>query len=153
MLVDVHPDDLAATDGTQMGGSFGTSTTTTGSLTIDVSGLSAGKHTVYVQAMDSAGYKGPVAAASFTKQQDTPVGNTPAPTPVPTPVPTQASTPGDTPVGCSDDMASRFMVNIIGEERGCAWLQLNMARFDYLCQLIEVAHSCQTTCGACETFA
>lgn len=39
-------------------------------LTVDIPYLPSGRHTVYVQATDGAGYKGPVTAAWFTKTAD-----------------------------------------------------------------------------------
>jgi Trypsin len=55
--------------------------------------------------------------------------------------------------GCQDqpenvvfDVDSR-----IGSE-GCEWLALNLDRYNYLCQFLEVAYACPKTCDACEYF-
>ncbi|KAL3778973.1 hypothetical protein ACHAW5_006277 [Stephanodiscus triporus] len=56
--VDAHPYSSNPGTGTVL---------TNGSVIVDISGLALGRHTVYVQATDSAGKRGPVTAAYFTK--------------------------------------------------------------------------------------
>ncbi len=67
---------------------------------ISTTGLSAGRHTVFVQGQDSVGNWGPVSAAFFTVQGAvTPTPTTsPQPTATPFPSPTPTTTPSPTPL-------------------------------------------------------
>ena len=65
--VDIHPTDVGAGSGEAVGGFIqNTSGTSTGSYSIQASQYSIGQHTIYFQATDTDGIKGPVSAAFFT---------------------------------------------------------------------------------------
>mmetsp|Transcript_4403 Transcript_4403/g.7387 ORF Transcript_4403/g.7387 Transcript_4403/m.7387 type:complete len:218 (+) Transcript_4403:247-900(+) len=111
-----------------------------GSSTVDISSLPVGRHMVYIQAVDGDGYKGPVTAAYFVKE-----GGPTDPSPVASPV---SSPPGE----CSDTSES-FNVDMIDMVKDCDWLAVNMFRFDFLCQFLDVANVCPLTCKKCDLFA
>ena len=148
IFVDVHPYDDPSPVGSIMEGSYQGLPTGSGAFAIDMSGLSPGRHTVYVQATDSAGYKGPVTAGFFVKEE---TSATPGPTPLPTPQVTPSPTPVPGPTPCVDKNGV-FQVDLVGSAQDCAWLQVNMVRFDFLCQLLDVAYICPATCGQCGVF-
>mmetsp|Transcript_25309 Transcript_25309/g.38378 ORF Transcript_25309/g.38378 Transcript_25309/m.38378 type:complete len:659 (-) Transcript_25309:98-2074(-) len=103
------------------------------SITVDISTLVDGKHTVYIQATDGDGYVGPVAATYFEKE-----GFGPTPTPA-----------------CKDSTSETFQVDIIDMEQGCFWLSKNVGnegRFNFLCELLVVALTCPRTCNKCGVF-
>jgi hypothetical protein len=160
LFVNEHPDDTSGV-GDEVSG---------GSSTVDISSLPSGQHTVYVQATDSDGYKGPVTAAYFNKE----AGGDPAPSPVaspfgtPTRGPTGGSDPVASPVGsptrdptggspdgspeeCVDTTAT-FPIIVTDLEKDCDWLAINMVRFSFLCQFIEGASACPLTCQKCGLF-
>ncbi|KAL3810699.1 hypothetical protein ACHAXA_004645 [Cyclostephanos tholiformis] len=58
--VDIHPHSLSNLDNTG-------SVLVNGRVNINVTSMTAGRYSVYVQAKDSAGYRGPVTAAFFNK--------------------------------------------------------------------------------------
>jgi len=212
-FVDFHPYDRQ--DGAGQSGTVFTGR----SVTIDISDLVAGRHSVYFQAEDDDGYVGPVTAGFFVKQEtDTPPVTAPtnaptrsstnaptrgstnapistppvtAPTNAPTRGPTNAPTRGSTnapireptrgptnpptrdpinpptrgpigrpttstPIECSDSSSDLFRVDLIDMNKGCSWLAENVganARFDFLCELFEVAFACPNTCDKCEIFS
>jgi hypothetical protein len=127
VFVDIHPDDAYA--GSSPSGTV-LSSSSSGTLAVDVSGLSDGRHVVYVQATDGAGYKGPVTAAYFDVKSSIP-----------------------NPVGeCVDSTSRNFYVDKIGLTQDCTWLVKNIDRFSYLCRLLDVAASCPNACNACSIF-
>jgi len=155
-FVNFHPYDKQ--DGQ---GPLGTAVTGR-SITIDISNFTAGRHSVYFQATDGDEYVGPVTAAFFVKPEtDTPPVNIPtnAPTRGPTNAPTKGPTnPPDnnTPQECSDSASDSFLVDIIGIDQDCSWLSTNVGingRFNFLCELLEVAAICPYTCNKCEIFS
>lgn len=125
-FVDIHPYD-------KENGQSPTGEVISGqSVTIDISALSSGKHTVYIQATDEDGYIGPVTAVAFE---------------------TEGSNPG--PV-CEDSATGSFFVDIIDTEYDCTWLSINvgsLGRFNFLCDLLEVAALCPKTCSQCALFS
>jgi hypothetical protein len=58
--VNIHPHSLSDLDNSG-------SVLVNGTVNVDVSSYQAGRYSVYVQAKDSAGYRGPVTAAFFNK--------------------------------------------------------------------------------------
>lgn len=53
---------------------------------------------------------------------------------------------------CLDSVTAEFHVDDKVGMKGCEWLALNMERFDYLCEFVDVASSCPVTCGDCNLF-
>jgi len=53
---------------------------------------------------------------------------------------------------CSDSIDEDFHVDNKTGSRGCAWLSSNMNRFDYLCEFVDTASICPSTCGTCDLF-
>jgi len=78
------------------------------SITIDISGLDYGRHTVYVQAEDEDGFIGPVTAAYFIKNDP----NNPFPTASPT-------TAAPAPAPCTDDPENWYDSD--GPQYDCDW--------------------------------
>jgi hypothetical protein len=54
---------------------------------------------------------------------------------------------------CSDSMDEEFHVDDKTGIRGCAWLAVNMDRFEYLCEFVDISPICPRTCGSCDLFA
>lgn len=50
---------------------------------------------------------------------------------------------------CSDSDDEEFHVDDKVGNRTCEWLSLNLDRFDYLCEFVDVAAVCPQTCDAC----
>jgi len=77
---------------------------------------SNGRHTVYFQATDSDGYRGPVTTDVIELNL------------------------------CSTSNSTTFLVDKLGEMRDCSWLEENIIRFDYLCNYWDVFEVCPSTC-------
>jgi hypothetical protein len=83
---------------------------------------------------------------------ETETTSSPTPSPVDgTPSPSQPTTP--VPVGCSDDATGTVFIDSDVGEKSCEWIGQNMARYNYLCQFLDIAFTCKATCSACEYFA
>jgi hypothetical protein len=55
---------------------------------------------------------------------------------------------------CIDaDEELQFHVDDKVGNKGCEWLSMNMDRFDYMCEFVDVASICQKTCSSCDLFA
>jgi hypothetical protein len=54
--------------------------------------------------------------------------------------------------GCQD-LTDTFTVDSLVGDQDCAWLGVNLGRYNYLCQFLDVAATCQATCEACQYFA
>jgi hypothetical protein len=58
-----------------------------------------------------------------------------------------------TPPGlCLDDQSGSFLVDSEVGEAGCEWLSMNLDRYGYLCQFLDVTATCPNICDACEYF-
>lgn len=115
------------------------------SLTVDISSIAQGRHMVYVQATDGAGYKGPVTSAFFTKEGND--GTTPAPVPVVTPSPVQP-TPVATPVPVQQPTpvpVQQPTASPVGSPPSCQdqqnWHDSDGAEFD--CEWYSQGNNCQ----------
>jgi hypothetical protein len=54
---------------------------------------------------------------------------------------------------CTDsDDEQQFHVDDKVGDKGCEWLSVNMDRFDYMCEFVDVASICPKTCSSCELF-
>jgi hypothetical protein len=53
--------------------------------------------------------------------------------------------------GCQDQSGT-FLVDSEVKDAGCEWLGVNLGRYSYLCQFLDVAATCPDTCDACEFF-
>ncbi len=54
---------------------------------------------------------------------------------------------------CIDsDEERQFHVDDKLGNQGCEWLSMNMDRFDYMCEFVDVASICPKTCSSCELF-
>lgn len=87
----------------------------------------------------------PVAAPTLAPVA--PPGNAPVALPSGSPV-TAPVGPPVAPSSC-DDSADTFLVDVIGEDKDCDWLAINMIRFSYLCEFMTIAGACPRTCGLC----
>lgn len=129
VFVDIHPYD-------QQNGQSPTGVQLSGqSVVVDISFLENGKHTVYIQATDEDGYTGPVTATYFEKEE--PGGSNPGPS-------------------CTDSTTETFLVEIIGMDHSCSWLANNVGnrgRFNFLCELLDIAATCPYTCNKCALFS
>jgi hypothetical protein len=76
-----------------------------------------------------------------------PPGFAPVASPSVSPV-TAPSRPPVAPSSCNDS-TDTFLVEIIGEDKDCDWLAINMIRFSYLCDFMTTAGACPLTCGLC----
>jgi hypothetical protein len=56
------------------------------------------------------------------------------------------------PQGCQDLTGTITVDSIVGDQ-DCAWLGVNLGRYNYLCQFLDVAATCRATCEACQYFA
>lgn len=155
--LDIHPYDHVHINGNgpsylQLQGDYGSENTVTGELQVwldeitTVDGMSAlatvGRHMIYVQAVDSAGYYGPVAATWFD------VAAPPAP-----PRPPEEDDGPENDCGDSVDLfvfLDRKGNNSVNES--CEWLSVNQVRYGWLCERLGVANKCPSTCGACDIF-
>jgi hypothetical protein len=55
-------------------------------------------------------------------------------------------------VGDCQDLDGTFLADAIAGNKDCTWLGVNMDRYRYLCQFLDVASKCRNTCSACEYF-
>jgi hypothetical protein len=53
--------------------------------------------------------------------------------------------------GCVDQDGSFLIDSVVGDA-DCDWLGVNLIRYNYLCQFLDVAANCRATCEACEYF-
>jgi trypsin len=54
---------------------------------------------------------------------------------------------------CIDsDEERQFHVDDKVGNKGCEWLSMNLDRFDYMCEFVDVASICPKTCSSCELF-
>eukprot|EP00546_Thalassionema_frauenfeldii_P019163 CAMPEP_0178898210 /NCGR_PEP_ID=MMETSP0786-20121207/2200_1 /TAXON_ID=186022 /ORGANISM="Thalassionema frauenfeldii, Strain CCMP 1798" /LENGTH=535 /DNA_ID=CAMNT_0020568895 /DNA_START=125 /DNA_END=1732 /DNA_ORIENTATION=+ len=79
------------------------------------------------------------------------------PTQAPTRPPTQAPTqpPNNSDSGSSPscvDTDLLFQVDNEVGEQDCTWLATNLDRYQYLCEFLDVAWKCKTTCDVCSYF-
>jgi hypothetical protein len=58
-----------------------------------------------------------------------------------------------TKVCIDSDEDQQFHVDDKVGNKGCEWLSMNMDRFDYMCEFVDVASICPETCNSCELFA
>mmetsp|Transcript_13335 Transcript_13335/g.19620 ORF Transcript_13335/g.19620 Transcript_13335/m.19620 type:complete len:684 (-) Transcript_13335:2394-4445(-) len=127
-FVDIHPYD-------KQNGQLPTGVKLSGqSVIVDISTLDDGKHTVYIQATDGDGYIGPVTATYFEKEES---GSNTAPS-------------------CADSTTETFRVDIIDIDHDCSWLSNNVGnegRFNFLCELLDIAVTCPYTCNKCAVFS
>jgi hypothetical protein len=54
--------------------------------------------------------------------------------------------------GCQDLTGGNFTVDSLVGDQDCAWLGVNLGRYHYLCQFLDVAATCRATCEACHYF-
>jgi len=97
LWVDVHPYDIGCGSGILVSGFPSSSDPGTGAYNIQASSYSVGRHTIYFEATDKGGIKGPISAAYFLIVPPTPNPTispviSPAPTNAPTKTPTKAPT-------------------------------------------------------------
>ena len=62
------------------------------------------------------------------------------------------SVPSTTSGDCEDKDILIFVDSDVGEE-SCDWLGQNMDRYQYLCEFLDVAWACPSTCNACAYFS
>lgn len=128
------------------------------SFTLDISNLPNGRHLVYVQGVDVDGYKGPVTAAYFTKD-DTPPPTLPPVTDAPTllPVTTAPTTPPPvfaaptavSPVTTAPNTAPPTCADTNYTEV-CQWVSDNTENQPYFCDYFPaVASACPHSCNRC----
>jgi hypothetical protein len=58
----------------------------------------------------------------------------------------------DPPAGDCEDTEETFVVSDAVGTRDCDWLSVNLERFGWLCQFVDVAAACPSTCDACHLF-
>lgn len=58
----------------------------------------------------------------------------------------------DPPSGVCGDKEGAFLVDSEVGNADCAWLSVNLLRYRYLCQFLDVAATCPDTCDACQYF-
>jgi trypsin len=53
-----------------------------------------------------------------------------------------------------DGEGQRFQFHVDDKvgNKGCEWLSMNMDRFDYMCEFVDVASICPRTCDSCDLF-
>jgi trypsin len=70
------------------------------------------------------------------------------------PSPTASPAQFDPPLydECEDNSASTFLIDSVVGNADCNWLKINLDRYNYLCQFLDVAHYCPKTCNACDYF-
>ena len=56
---------------------------------------------------------------------------------------------GSSSASCEDKLGTVELDTFIGR-RTCAWLSINLARFAYACEFVDVAALCPQTCGSCD---
>jgi hypothetical protein len=59
----------------------------------------------------------------------------------------------DSKVCIESDEDQQFHVDDKVGSKGCEWLLMNMDRFDYMCEFVDVSSICPKTCKSCELFA
>jgi hypothetical protein len=74
------------------------------------------------------------------------------PSPQRTDPPVATDPPGPPTAGCQDENDKDFLVDSEVGDADCAWLRVNLVRYNYLCQFLDVAATCRQTCEACEYF-
>ena len=124
-----------------------------------LSGTPNGDHILYVEALDTDGYYGPIAAVSFsvetvptkspmpsTVPSDTP-SNPPSLGPTPCPSSTPTSTP-TTPVPTTEPTQTASPTDCIDNADGlCNYVALGRL---ILCDFVSIATTCRLTCGWCD---
>jgi len=76
----------------------------------------------------------------------------PTMSPMATPPPDIGGDGDSTNAECEDNPSATFLVDSLVGTAGCAFLSLNMERYSYLCQFLQVAYGCPNTCNACAYF-
>jgi hypothetical protein len=56
-------------------------------------------------------------------------------------------------VDSTEEQQFQFHVDDKVGNKGCEWLSMNMDRFDYMCEFVDVASICPRTCDSCNLFA
>jgi hypothetical protein len=54
--------------------------------------------------------------------------------------------------GDGEEQRLQFHVDDKVGNKGCEWLSMNMDRFDYMCEFVDVASICPRTCDSCDLF-
>ena len=58
----------------------------------------------------------------------------------------------DDEVDCEDHETTSFYVSDSIGEKDCEWLRENLEYFEYLCDFVNVAQACPSTCDDCQIF-
>lgn len=75
-------------------------------------------------------------------------GSTPPPTPPPPPTTPPPLPPDDQ---CEDTDGSIVVDSVVGQQP-CSWLATKLELYGYLCQFVDVARVCPSTCNSCSLF-
>lgn len=54
--------------------------------------------------------------------------------------------------GCEDNPTAAFLIDSVLGNADCVFLSENLERYFYLCQFLNVAYECRSTCSACAYF-